>query len=98
MPRKKTRHLTYAMLLVFSSIVVYSALANRGSFRFMDAFGWSFATPAPVVENDVAAEESNAAQFVTNEAMQPMFTTIIQGADEEVGCSDNGITIARYSH
>ena len=30
-------------------------------------------------------------------SMKPMFTTIVQGADEEVGCSTNGFTIARFN-
>ncbi|BFP39553.1 T9SS type B sorting domain-containing protein [Flavobacteriaceae bacterium GF1] len=29
--------------------------------------------------------------------LQPMFTTIIQGADEQVGCSNNGFTVARFN-
>ena len=97
MPRKKTRHLTYAMLLVFSSIVVYSALANHDSSYIMDAFGWSLKTETPSEQSSTTTPESKTNEFKKQAAMQPMFTTIIQGADEEVGCSDNGFTIARYS-
>ncbi len=97
MPRKNTRRLLYAVLLVLTSIAVSSAVLRtniKDVVATFDLFA-SAKESSPVAK---VAENTNlniASESAT--AFNPMFMTIIQGADEEVGCSNNGFTVARFN-
>ncbi|WP_350285284.1 T9SS type B sorting domain-containing protein [uncultured Croceitalea sp.] len=97
MPRKKTRRHLYAALLVLSSVVVYSAVLKSNVFTFGFELGTSKSETSvslTEVANDVDFSSKNNA---FSPASAPMFTTIIQGADEQVACTNNGFTIARFN-
>ena len=96
MPKSNTRLLLYSLLLVFSTVIVSSAVVNNDLEKIIAGFG----LPKSKVQNedrtsDIPFEASSSVQ--QNAAIQPMFTTIILGADEEVGCSNNGFTVARFN-
>ena len=103
---KKTRHLWYALLLVGISFVSASAFEYSPLHNIVRAVESlssrtdsnsalraenlnAEATPTPVVSS-----ATGLAEFT---AEAPMFSTIIQNADEQVTCSDNGFTISRFN-
>ncbi|UOY07262.1 T9SS type B sorting domain-containing protein [Muricauda sp. SCSIO 64092] len=98
MPKSNTRRLLYSLLLVLSSVVVSSAVFNTGFEKIVESFD------LPLMDSPSSGETTNR---ITSKAekenlgatmlLQPMFTTIIQGADEQVGCSNNGFTVARFN-
>ncbi len=97
MPRKKTRRHLYVLLLVLSSVVVYSAVLRPNYLTFGSVLGMSKEekTTSSLEKPDLDTKKKDFTE-VSN-AVAPMFTTIIQGADEEVGCSNNGFTVARFN-
>ena len=90
----KTRHSLYAVLLVLLSIGISSVVAKTKGYKILEE------TAALLVESistSTEASDASAKQVTFLSAPSPMFTTIIQGADEEVGCSNNGFTVARFN-
>ncbi|MEO0570917.1 MAG: T9SS type B sorting domain-containing protein [Bacteroidota bacterium] len=96
MPKSNTRRLLYFLLLVFSSVIVSSAVLNNDFTKIIDDFSIP-KTEASDSENSSTVSTSNQEVNGTLAIMQPMFMTIIQGADEEVACSNNGFTVARFN-
>lgn len=100
---KSPRHILYAFLLVLFSVICTSAIANT---NFIVLSGIT-----SVINKTIGKEESSSdatkKSFVLNKtaktkndkssAMAPMFMTIIQGADEEVICTNDGSTVARFN-
>lgn len=95
---RKTRHSYYALLLVLVSIVFSSAVAKTNVHKVLSEVVFSKVEKAPT---DVPVENfhgrTNADETASAAAASMLFTTIIQGADEEVGCSNNGFTVARFN-
>ena len=96
MPKSNTRRLLYLLLLVFSSVLVSSAMFSNDFSKIIEDFG------VPKGESDEVAApivnpREDTSQDISSVAFQPMFTTIIQGSDEEVSCSNNGFTVARFN-
>ncbi|RNC89628.1 MAG: transporter [Allomuricauda sp.] len=90
----KTRHSLYVVLLVLLSIGFSSVVAKTTGYRlFEDTAALLIESVSPTVEAAEETENFTAPAL----APSPMFTTIIQGADEEVGCSNNGFTVARFN-
>ncbi len=96
MPKSNTRRLLYFLLLVFTSAIVSSAVLNNDFKKIIADFGIS-KNKASDSENSSSVSLDTKKVNLTSVAMQPMFTTIIQGADEEVSCTNNGFTIARFN-
>ncbi|MEM8999774.1 MAG: T9SS type B sorting domain-containing protein [Bacteroidota bacterium] len=94
---RKTRHPLYALLLIVISIVFSSAVAKTKVYRiFSEAV--SAEVDAPVKSTTADENRAKLTGFEAIPAVESsMFMTIIQGADEEVGCSDNGFTVARFN-
>ncbi|MDT0540716.1 T9SS type B sorting domain-containing protein [Croceitalea sp. P059] len=95
MPRKKTRRHLYVLLLVLSSVVVYSAVIKSNDLLFDTKPGMpnSIETTVPpvIIKNDNKdVTESSLTTFA------PLFTTIIQGANEEVICPNDASTLAKF--
>lgn len=95
----------YVVLLILLSVVGSTALADSSINKI---FSEVTLAVERVVEKAISKEtldsKSKSIPFSTIDseastmtAMAPMFTTIIQGADEEVGCSSNGFTVARFN-
>ena len=101
---KKNRHLLYAVLLLALFVVGTSAIANTSFSRFLSEI------IEVNTDNSVAIfeEENRAGDFalashttknnseVNTSLNAPMFMTIIQGADEEVTCPNDGSTLAKF--
>ncbi len=84
----------YAMLLIIISIGIGTVVAKTKGYKIFEdtdsLLSITVSTSSESLEKVIEAEK-------LFEAPSPMFMTIIQGADEEVGCSDNGFTIARFN-
>ncbi|WP_276166243.1 T9SS type B sorting domain-containing protein [Zobellia alginiliquefaciens] len=99
---KKTQRILYALLLMTFSVVCTSAIAGKKAFNI-------YAEVASAVKEvvSVKSEAANSAKSISTKALKsstakeaaaaPMFSTIIQNADEEVGCTANGFTVARFN-
>ena len=93
---QKTRHLLYVVLMVFISIFGSTVLAKTNVTRILTKIVSSNAVSDTQNEiPEVAAEESFTED---NEllATAPMFSTIINGANEEVVCPNDGSTLAKF--
>ncbi|MCO5725424.1 T9SS type B sorting domain-containing protein [Robiginitalea marina] len=98
---KKTRHFWYALLAIGISIVSASAVENSPVYRILERLS----TPSEAGSHETDANRppdplgADALAFPLGTAETPpmFFNTILQQADEEVTCSDNGFTIARYN-
>ena len=96
---KSPRHNFYAILLILVSVVCTTAIANTK----YDVF----AGISTALKNSISKKETKATSIPIVRATQalsegktnvaPMFMTIIQGADEEVGCPNDGSTVARFN-
>ncbi len=104
---KKPRRILYALLLTVLSVICTSALANTKVFEFIVEVA-SILKESSGNASEEIAENANIISLKTNSdnevnntgtitATPFMFATIIQGADQEVGCSTNGLTVARFN-
>ena len=96
MSSRKTRHYSYAVLLVVTSILSSSAVTRNLALDYF---------PKIVAERENQKPEGHAitessSNFDTTEAIaayeQPMFATIIQNANEEVVCANDGSTLSKF--
>lgn len=93
---QKTRYLLYTVLMVFASIFGSTVLAKTEVTRILSEVVSSVSEPTektssiPNTSLSVAKTASNASLATS------MFMTIIQGADEEVVCPNDGSTLAKF--
>ncbi len=102
MLQKKQWHILYALLLISLSVVCTTALANTKVYTFITEVASILETSTTSASEDTTSESSNSVlEPRSNNSVKvinaPMFATIIQGADEEVTCADDGSTIARFT-
>ncbi|SHG20556.1 T9SS type B sorting domain-containing protein [Flagellimonas flava] len=94
---QKTRHLLYAVLLVFLSIFGSTVLAKTEVHRVLEKVVAAVSGP-----QDAKISKSSETEFARKEshfsttASSAMFMTIIQGANEEVVCPNDGSTLAKF--
>ncbi|WP_372944672.1 T9SS type B sorting domain-containing protein [Muriicola sp.] len=98
---KKIRHFSYALLWLALFVIGTSAIANPSVIKlvssldgislFEDISGESEAVET--VSESVGALDASEDYFAP---AAPMFTTIIQGANEEVTCPNDGSTLAKF--
>jgi len=102
---KSPRNILYALLLVLFSAVFTSAIANT-DFKVLEEISAAIKKTITKEATESAFENSgksfdvNTSQghnTATTTVAMPMFMTIIQGADEEVGCTNDGSTVARFN-
>ncbi len=98
---KKQKHLLYAALLMALSVVFTSAVANSG---VLDLLSQVVTLSPPSTDSSIKATGTKSGSkyntgILAKESLAkaPMLMTIIQGADEEVNCADNGLTVARFN-
>ncbi|WP_281542932.1 T9SS type B sorting domain-containing protein [Maribacter aestuarii] len=100
---KKPRYTLYTLILIALSVVGSTAVANSNVKILFDEVVLAV---EKVVTTSFSEDSGNTSQLskieetVSSDSAKfsaPMFMTIIQGADEEVGCSDNGFTVARFN-
>jgi large repetitive protein len=102
---KRSQHILYAIFLVLLSVVCTSAIANTDYTvltKMVSAIGHTISTEdsgsktdSPRIPNASAA--THKSELSPGTVTAPMFVTIIQGADEEVGCPNDGSTVARFN-
>ena len=106
MQPNKQKHVLYVVLLVLLSIICTSAVANN-SLRevftnivaLSDEAFLELTTPVDKSDKIVPPKTttSKVATVVTTSTASPVaFATILAGADEEVTCSIDGSTLAKY--
>ncbi|MEJ2163292.1 MAG: hypothetical protein P8X60_08260, partial [Robiginitalea sp.] len=90
---KRTRRLWHVLLVI--GITAFSASAFENSPIFGGLLNWKggFAISGSA---ETHAEASSNSLSPESSAL-PLFSTIILNADQEVTCSDNGFTIARFN-
>lgn len=101
MSPKKTRHLLYAALLIASSAVSTSAIANSSVFELLSEVSAVFESDSP----ETGASTLDTSEFKRNSskndigaaASAPMFMNIINAPDDTNGCSSDGSTIALFN-
>ncbi|MDM9632086.1 T9SS type B sorting domain-containing protein [Robiginitalea aurantiaca] len=96
---KKTRHLWYALLVVGISFVSASAFEYSPLYHLVEAvesLSDKAETQSDTTADAISIVSPTKADVAAAEAA-PMFSTIILNADEQVTCSDNGFTIARFN-
>ena len=96
LPQVKKRIL-YAILLILLSIGIFPVVAKTNINSLLSVIVSSVDVDSKDSVTPQKQESTVHLELKNSFATTAMFTTIIQGADEEVGCSDNGFTIARYS-
>ena len=98
---KRQRHFFYAALLLILSVVCTTAVANSSVIALLSEVisPLNIDTSLPIDNNSekTATILKNKTLNGSTAASAPFFMTIIQGADEEVNCADNGLTIARFN-
>ncbi|MBU2975882.1 T9SS type B sorting domain-containing protein [Zobellia sp. B3R18] len=100
---KKTQRILYALLLTTFSVVCTSAIAGKKVFNIYAEVASavkevvSEKSEATSMAKSISAESLKNSTTAKTAAAAPMFSTIIQGADNEVGCTANGFTVARFN-
>ncbi len=105
MVSKSPRHILYALLLLLFSVVCTTAIANYDRnvlAGISEVLEKAVAVDNPESEAGFTEKKDTHIVFANGKtekmaAPTPMFTTIIQGADEEEGCANDGSTIARFN-
>ena len=101
---KKTRYIWYAVLLLALSVVGTSAIANTKVYELFTEVT-SADDHATAFPDEDLKEESSKTSYKDGLSYEvssagalnaPMFMTIIQGADEEVTCPNDGSTLAKF--
>ncbi|SFR31376.1 gliding motility-associated C-terminal domain-containing protein [Robiginitalea myxolifaciens] len=90
------------MLVLLTLVCGTSALAGNALFTWVPSLALFESSESASAEASPDPDQSQNFFSATSEqflepAAAPMFMTIIQNADEEVICSDNGFTIARFN-
>ncbi|MFS4492295.1 T9SS type B sorting domain-containing protein [Maribacter sp. 2308TA10-17] len=103
MLQKNSRHVWYALLLITLSVVCTTAVANTRVYTFIAEVASSIETTivsSPTEDKNTSATHNSNSTRLTSKnnsaATSAMFMTIIQGADDEVVCTIDGTTVARF--
>ena len=99
---KKSRHVLLVLLILALSAVGTTALAKTAVFTFITEAVSIIEIPSNYAntENHTSLAKKHSEKSKNKKATissMPMFMTIIQGADEEVTCADDGSTVARFN-
>lgn len=98
----KPRHLLYAVLLIVLSFIGTSAIANPNINKLFTEISTGIGKVIqPILEEEESRILPNDNEFsVTGTlaplASSPFFATIINGANEQVNCSIDGSTLAKF--
>lgn len=103
LPRKKRQSL-YALFLLSLSVVCTTAIANEKVYTLIAEVVSVIDNPSGDSNIETAKETltpTSSPRKIENktkaETSASIFMTIIQGADDTAGCSDNGFTVARFN-
>ncbi|WP_419211043.1 T9SS type B sorting domain-containing protein [Maribacter sp. X9] len=95
---KQQRYTLYVSLLILLSVVGTTAIANSKVGILLEEVTLVIekaVTVSPPKKSNLTS--SSYVDQNSNLSASAMFATIIQGADEEVGCSVQGFTVARFN-
>ncbi|MEM9076931.1 MAG: T9SS type B sorting domain-containing protein [Bacteroidota bacterium] len=93
---RKTRHFIYAVLFISASIYGTTVLTET-SFDGIVSKAVSVVSDFPIAEESKTfSDKENIAKGNLSSMSSPMFMTIIQGADEEVVCPNDGSTLSKF--
>ncbi|UII75311.1 T9SS type B sorting domain-containing protein [Flagellimonas sp. HMM57] len=94
---RKTRHILYAVVLVFISIFCSTVLAKTEVSSIWDGLVSTISkSKAEAVSSVVKVDNSTTSTATFSSANSSMFMTIIQGANEEAVCPNDGSTLAKF--
>jgi gliding motility-associated-like protein len=94
---QKTRHLLYVVLMVFISIFCSTVLAKTEVNRILTKIVSTVSEKSADEKTEISSERASATQADASfAASSSMFMTIIQGANEEVVCPNDGSTLAKF--
>ncbi|MBO0322142.1 T9SS type B sorting domain-containing protein [Muricauda sp. CAU 1633] len=94
---QKTRHLLYAVLMVFISIFCSTVLAKTEVNRILARIVSTVSEPQAEEKAEISSEKVSVTRPEASfAASSSMFMTIIQGANEEVVCPNDGSTLAKF--
>ncbi|WP_420319804.1 T9SS type B sorting domain-containing protein [Flagellimonas sp.] len=93
---QKTRHLLYAVLLVLISICCSTVLAKTETSKILDSLVSLVSDSKEENATELAVKASKVKVDFSPAVSSNMFMTIIQGADEEVVCPNDGSTLAKF--
>lgn len=104
MLQKISRQVWFAVLLMILSVVCTTAVANTRVYIFISEVVSTIETKVlsiPSEENNppISYDSNSNLDNIKSSDLTisaPMFVTIIQGADEEVECDDDGSTLAKF--
>lgn len=95
---KQQRYTLYVILLILLSVAGTTAIANSKVSTLFEEVSLVLEKAILVPQkNQPISENTSKADHTTKMIAPTMFTTIIQGADSEENCDDNGFTIARFN-
>ncbi len=93
---QKTRHLLYVVLLVFISIFGSTVLAKTHVTKMLRSIVSNKTESDTQKENSDVATAEASTEKTELFATTTMFATIINGANEEVVCPNDGSTLAKF--
>ena len=94
---KKSRHYTNAGLILFLLVVGTTVLAGVSTGVASYRTGLLSNATETKEDKSIHTQTQTNTEYNATEAMfNPMFMTIIQGADEEVVCPNDGSTLAKF--
>ncbi|MEO0901353.1 MAG: hypothetical protein AAFY00_04795 [Bacteroidota bacterium] len=93
---RKTRHFIYAVLFISVSIYGTTVLAETSVHGIVSKAVSVISNSSVENESKVAQHNQNTLRNSSSSMASPMFTTIIQGADEQVVCPNDGSTLAKF--
>ncbi|MDB2606780.1 T9SS type B sorting domain-containing protein [Zobellia sp.] len=99
---KKTKRILYALLFMTFSVVGTSAISGKKVYTLYSEVASAVKEVVSIKSESTTTEKSISQKTFKSTttikaAAAPMFATIIQGADEEVGCTADGSTVARFN-
>ncbi|PRX54240.1 T9SS type B sorting domain-containing protein [Flagellimonas meridianipacifica] len=93
---RKTRHLIYAVLFISASIYGTTVLAETSVDGLISKAVSVISESTAEKESTVLESKQSTLNGSFSSMASPMFMTIIQGADEQVVCPNDGSTLAKF--
>tara|TARA_R110000868_G_scaffold14075_10_gene65765 strand:- start:695 stop:9220 length:8526 start_codon:yes stop_codon:yes gene_type:complete len=99
---KKSRHSWYLFVLLVFSLIITSVMANTKVYDFIDATSIALIKSINSIDKTTTVVKSTTLkkpiEVTENLIEAPLyFATIISNADEEVFCTNDGATLARFN-
>ncbi|MEM9868768.1 MAG: hypothetical protein AAF765_13830, partial [Bacteroidota bacterium] len=94
---RKTRHYIYAVLFISASIYGTTVIADTGVNGIFSKTVAILSESTTEVESTASKSQKKEEKITTGSVLNSaMFMTIVQGADEEVVCPNDGSTLGKF--